>query len=474
MLVAVWTLLLMAPLVGAAALFAAGRAHQRAGGQRRRGRDFPRRGRRRPHDRHVQFHARLHHLHGARGAAGLRVSCPRRKRPGRNTLFAVAAFGAFVVGALVSGSRTAVISSGLMVAPTSSAGSGSRRARPRSGAAVRVVAGSGPARRCFALSSSSGAIRSRETALRAGLGGRGLLGPRAHHLHRRAGRVRGHHLARQRHRPGLQPGHLSCASAASDVFALAEVEAQPDPARRRPDRASFHVRLQARASLAVGIGKSLTRRLRRLHSRLPDPAVADRSLAVLTWSAIGQLTAHGLLGHHAGLRPARLPVSDGSRFFPLAVPLDVRLLHLIPSVDPRGGGTIEGVLRHPRGTRRARPRERSVSLDDPAGALRARLSGAGHGARALDAPATCYNAERRRRGCASARCRLRRGDRQRPLAVHRLRRVARLAAVADALFRLHARHARSVVQAPLSAQAPEEMAVLALGANTACCAMRPR
>src|SRR5262252_8779698 len=64
---------------------------------------------------------------------------------------------------------------------------------------------------------------------------------------------------------------------------------------------------------------------------------------------------------------------------------------------------------------------------------------------------------------SSERCAVRSRDRQRPVAIPWVRSQARAARQYDAVLRVHARHARSVVQARISAQAREEVALLAVG-----------
>src|SRR5262245_61511832 len=58
---------------------------------------------------------------------------------------------------------------------------------------------------------------------------------------------------------------------------------------------------------------------------------------------------------------------------------------------------------------------------------------------------------------------LRRGGSARPLAIPGSRGATCIARLGHPIFRVHPRHARSVVQARLSAETPQEAAVLAMG-----------
>src|SRR5262249_22335097 len=171
---------------------------------------------------------------------------------------------------------------------------------------------------------------------------------------------------------------------------------------------------------------------------------------------------------------------------PVAIRGHVRPLHQTvtapPYHRPRGGFSYSFAGENPARHALAGPFGRRPSRRDPPVRARAEPQRAAHrdrdarppglrlvlplrgaGARPGARPAALRILREAPSLAARQRTRLRCGGRQRPVAVPRLCNLAGAQGRRGPLLRLHARHARPLVQAPLSAQASQEMAVLALG-----------
>lgn len=213
-----------------------------------------------------------------------------RKRPGRQTLFAAALFAAFVVSSVVSGSRAAVILSGLMVAGYFAGRLGLARGKAKVGAAVGVIAG--VLLLGVLLYAFSGAIavteqRFQEAAEVESFWGRVLtifIGQP----------VAFENFSWIGYGIGLGSNLANYVRTGSTgAFALAEVETS----RILLEGGLIGYVFTAFKVVVIAVGLRKSWRLStRLHSAYPILLWAVVSLALLTWSAIGQLTAHGLLG----------------------------------------------------------------------------------------------------------------------------------------------------------------------------------
>ena len=149
----------------------------------------------------------------------------------------------------------------------------------------------------------------------------------------------------------------------------------------------------------------------------------------------------------------------------------VKLLHLVSSLDPKGGGPMEVVLQGSLACIRLGHEVEVATLDAPRSGVSRRISAASARGSVRPDRATAYAPRLRplaARTCRTVRCR--RG--QRTLAIPWLRCLACLASIERAVFRISARHAGSVVQARISGKASEEVALLALGPNIASFATR--
>ena len=144
-----------------------------------------------------------------------------------------------------------------------------------------------------------------------------------------------------------------------------------------------------------------------------------------------------------------------------SVYLFMKILHVISSVDLRGGGPIEAVRQLAVAHARAGHITEVACIDGPdageAGRVSFRHPQARAGAHALSIQPSSVAV------AARARAALRRRRRQRLVAIRQLRHVARVQAHRHAVLRVHARHARSLVQAHVPGETSEEMAVLAVG-----------
>lgn len=213
-----------------------------------------------------------------------------RKRPGLQTLLAAALFAAFVVSSMVSGSRTAVILSGLMVVGYFIARLWLAPGKRRSGAIVGVIAGM--LLLAVLLYVFRGAIAITEQRFQ-----------EASEVETFWGRIFtifiGQSVAFDNfswigYGIGLGSNLANYVRTGSTgAFALAEVEASRillEGGLIGYVFTAFKVGV-----IIVGVRKAW-RLSRRLHSAYPILLWAVVSLALLTWSAIGQLTAHGLLG----------------------------------------------------------------------------------------------------------------------------------------------------------------------------------
>lgn len=232
-----------------------------------------------------------------------------RKRARWQTLFAMALFGAFVVSSMVSGSRTAVTLSGLMVAGYFVGRLWLARGKAKGRAFVGVAVGL--LLLAVLLFVFSGAIqiteqRFQEASEVEGFWGRVLmifLGQSFAYdqfTWLGAGIGLGSNLA------------TYARTGATGDFALAEVEASRillEGGLIGYAFSAFKV-----AVVIAGIRKSLKLSFQ-LHSVYPILLWLVVSLAILTWSAIGQLSAHGLLGIMLafGLLVFRHPTAE---FFP--------------------------------------------------------------------------------------------------------------------------------------------------------------
>jgi hypothetical protein len=213
-----------------------------------------------------------------------------RKRPGRQTLFAAALFAAFVVSSVVSGSRTTVILSGLMVVAYFVARLWLTRGKGRTGAIVGVIAGI--LLLAVLLYAFRGAIAITEQRFQ-----------EASEVETFWGRIFTIFIGQSvafddftwiGYGIGLGSNLASYVRTGSTgVFALAEVEAS---------RILLEGGLIGYVFTAIKVGvivvgvRKAWRLSKRLHSAYPILLWAIVSLALLTWSAIGQLSAHGLLG----------------------------------------------------------------------------------------------------------------------------------------------------------------------------------
>jgi len=213
-----------------------------------------------------------------------------RKRSGRQTLFAAALFGGFVVSSTVSGSRTAVILSGLMVVAYFIGRLALARGRARTGALVGVVAG--VLLLAVLLYVFRGALTITEQRFQ-----------EASDVETFWGRIFtifiGQSVAFDEFRwigwgIGLGSNLANYVRTGSTgAFALAEVEASR--ILLEGGLIGYVFTIFKVGVIIVGVRKAW-RLSRRLHSAYPILLWAIVSLALLTWSATGQLTAHGLLG----------------------------------------------------------------------------------------------------------------------------------------------------------------------------------
>jgi hypothetical protein len=213
-----------------------------------------------------------------------------RKRSGRQTLFAAALFGGFVVSSTVSGSRTAVILSGLMVVAYFIGRLALARGRARTGALVGVIAG--VLLLAVLLYVFRGALTITEQRFQ-----------EASDVETFWGRIFtifiGQSVAFDEFRwigwgIGLGSNLANYVRTGSTgAFALAEVEASR--ILLEGGLIGYVFTIFKVGVIIVGVRKAW-RLSRRLHSAYPILLWAIVSLALLTWSATGQLTAHGLLG----------------------------------------------------------------------------------------------------------------------------------------------------------------------------------
>jgi len=213
-----------------------------------------------------------------------------RKRTSRQRLFGAALFAAFVVTSMVSGSRAAVILAGLMVLAFFVGRLGLARGRARTGALVGVIGGL--VLLGLLLYAFSGAI--------AITGQRFQEASEVEDFWERLLTVFiGQSVAFDQftwlgYGIGLGSNLATYTRTGSTgAFALAEVEASRillEGGLIGYVFTAFKV-----AVIAIGVRKSL-KLSSRLHSAYPILLWLVVSLAILTWSAIGQLTAHGLLG----------------------------------------------------------------------------------------------------------------------------------------------------------------------------------
>ncbi|MDN8612449.1 hypothetical protein [Variovorax ginsengisoli] len=213
-----------------------------------------------------------------------------RKRPGRQTLFAAALFAAFVVSSMVSGSRATVILSGLMVVGYFLARLWLAPGKGRAGAIVGVIAGM--LLLAVLLYVFRGAIAITEQRFQ-----------EASEVETFWGRIFTIFIGQSAafddftwigYGIGLGSNLASYVRTGSTgVFALAEVESS---------RILLEGGLIGYVFTAIKVGvivvgvRKAWRLSKRLHSAYPILLWALVSLALLTWSAIGQLTAHALFG----------------------------------------------------------------------------------------------------------------------------------------------------------------------------------
>ena len=213
-----------------------------------------------------------------------------RKRPGRQTLVAAALFAAFVVSSMVSGSRAAVILSGAMVVAYFVGRLWLARGKSRSAALVGVIAGI--LLLAVLLYLFRGAIAITEQRFQ-----------EASEVETFWGRIFtifiGQSVAFDNftwigYGIGLGSNLANYVRTGSTgAFALAEVEASR--ILLEGGLIGYVFTVFKVGVIVVGVRKAW-RLSKRLHSAYPILLWAVVSLALLTWSAIGQLTAHGLLG----------------------------------------------------------------------------------------------------------------------------------------------------------------------------------
>ncbi|MDM0070857.1 hypothetical protein [Variovorax sp. J31P207] len=213
-----------------------------------------------------------------------------RKRPGRQTLFAAALFAAFVVSSMVSGSRAAVILSGLVVVAYFIGRLLLARSKSRTGAIVGVIAGI--LLLAVLLYAFRGAIAITEQRFQ-----------EAAEVETFWGRIFtifiGQSVAFDNfswigYGIGLGSNLANYVRTGSTgAFALAEVEASR--ILLEGGLIGYVFTVFKVGVIVMGVRKAW-RLSKRLHSTYPILLWAVVTLALLTWSAIGQLTAHGLLG----------------------------------------------------------------------------------------------------------------------------------------------------------------------------------
>jgi hypothetical protein len=213
-----------------------------------------------------------------------------RKRTTGQRLFGLAAFGAFVVASTVSGSRTAVIFAGLMVGSYFVASLWLARGKAKGRALLGVIVGA--LLLAVLLFAFSGALEVTEQRFQ-----------QAAEVEDFWGRILiiffGQSVAFNEVTwlgAGLGLGSNLATytrTGSTGAFALAEVEASR--ILLEGGLLGYAASAFKMGVVAVGLAKSL-RLARRLHSPYPILLWMTLSLGVLTWSAIGQLTAHGLLG----------------------------------------------------------------------------------------------------------------------------------------------------------------------------------
>lgn len=232
-----------------------------------------------------------------------------RKRTTRQKLFAAALFAAFVVSSMVSGSRAAVILCGLMVLAFFVGRLGLAKGRARAGAIVGVIGGL--LLLGVLLYAFSGAI--------AITGQRFQEASEVEDFWARLLTVFiGQPVAFEQftwlgYGIGLGSNLATYTRTGSTgAFALAEVEASR--ILLEGGLIGYVFTAFKLAVIAIGVRKSL-KLTSRLHSAYPILLWLVVALAILTWSAIGQLTAHGLLGIMLafGLLVFRHPTAE---FFP--------------------------------------------------------------------------------------------------------------------------------------------------------------
>ncbi len=213
-----------------------------------------------------------------------------RKRTRMQWIFAIATFGLFIIGSVVSGSRTAVIYSGLMLATYFAGRLWLSKGKAKIRAAFAVFIGAGLV--AILLIAFSGALEV--------TGQRFEQASEAEDFWQRvltiffgepytysmitwlgAGLGLGSNLATYVRTGG------------AEVFALAEVEASR--ILLEGGLLGYAFTALKVVVIGMGVGKSVLLAYK-LRSVFPILVWMTVSLAILTWSAVGQITAHGFLG----------------------------------------------------------------------------------------------------------------------------------------------------------------------------------